>query len=67
MSQPDAESELNKEIYECGELERDLAQLADWSPRGGLLYRFWKWGERIVRENREAAIEDRTALQERGK
>lgn len=49
----DYQRELQKEIHEWGEVERDLAQTADIAPYGGWAYRFFKWCERKCREERE--------------
>ena len=67
MGQSDAEREINQEIYEYGEVERDAKRAADIMPQGSWIYRLMKWVERKCREEREALKEDRTALQERGR
>jgi hypothetical protein len=52
-------TDLDRKIHEYGELERDAAQLADYSVHGGIFYRFWKWLERKIRDERELLIVDR--------
>jgi hypothetical protein len=52
-------TEEQRKIHEWGRMERDLAEIADLSPHGGWLYRFWKWLESIARAERQAIIEER--------
>ncbi|NKC04469.1 hypothetical protein [Brucella haematophila] len=59
------ERKLSGEIYEYGEIEREAAMLADFATQGGFWFRFWKWIERICREEREYRIDERAALRER--
>ncbi|WP_420961139.1 hypothetical protein [Brucella sp. IR073] len=53
------ERKLTREIFEYGEIERDAARTADFTRHGGLWFRFFKWIERVCREEREARIEER--------
>lgn len=55
-------TKLQKEIYEWGEVERDAAHEAQFTTPGGLLWRFFKWCERVARENREDAIAERDEI-----
>jgi hypothetical protein len=67
MGQSNAEREINQEIYEYGEVERDAQRAADFMPQGSWIYRLMKWVERKCREERKALRDERTALRERGK
>jgi hypothetical protein len=53
--------DVRHEIYEWGELERDAERAAQFTVHGGLFYRFFRWVERIAREEREDLIEERDA------
>lgn len=44
--------ELYRERYEWGEIERDAAELRQFSPAGGWFARFWSWIEGKAREGR---------------
>lgn len=50
-------TELQLAIYEWGEIERECAELAEWSRHGGWAYRFWKWMERYAERKRKALKE----------
>lgn len=58
--------EINREIYELGELERDAELLADFSPHNGLLAKFWRWLASIIRRKRLDRIEERNELEHSG-
>lgn len=51
--------EIDREIYEYGEVEREAARTAQFATHGGWFYRFFKWIERQCREEREALIAER--------
>lgn len=54
-------NDIDREIYEYGEVERDAARTAEFGTHGGLFYRFMKWIERQCRQEREALIAERDA------
>ncbi|MGN8022083.1 hypothetical protein ACTJJ7_15375 [Phyllobacterium sp. 22229] len=51
--------QIDRDIYEYGEVERDAALIADYAPHGGWFCRFYKWIEGIAREEREDLIQQR--------
>jgi hypothetical protein len=54
-------NDIDREIFEYGEIEREAARTAEFTTRGGLFYRIFKWVERQCREEREALIAERDA------
>lgn len=65
----DREKDLNHDIYEYGEAERELANMAQFTVPGTLWHRFFLWCERLARSQREKCIAERNAIrnQERNK
>jgi hypothetical protein len=48
-----------REAHEWGQVERDCAELADYSRHGGWLFRFLKWMEGLARREREELRKER--------